>query len=222
MNFFEPAIAPFSIALTIMGLIVALEVVGLLFGAAFSELVDAALPDFDADLDLDGGDAIGKLLAWLYVGKVPALILFAVFLAAFGLAGLAIQSAAFAVFGAPAPAFVAAPLAFFAALPVTRVIAAAVSRILPREESDAVSSDTFIGRVALIIRGEAKRGAPAEAKVADGKGLTHYILVEPDDAHSSFKEGAEVLLTARNGAVFRAIINNSLSLSQSATGDAHV
>lgn len=222
MNFFDPPLAPFSIALTIMGLIVALEVVGLLFGAAFSELVDAALPDFDADLDLDGGDAIGKLLAWLYVGKVPALILLAVFLAAFGLVGLAIQNAAFIAFGAPAPAFIAAPLAFFASLPITRVIAAAVSRILPREESDAVSSDSFIGRIALIIRGEAKRGAPAEAKVADGKGLTHYILVEPEDAHSSFREGAEVLLTAQNGAVFRAIINTNLSLSQSATGDAHV
>lgn len=222
MNFFDPPLAPFSIALTIMGLIVALEVVGLLFGAAFSELVDAALPDFDADFDLDGGDAIGKLLAWLYVGKVPALILFAVFLAAFGLAGLAIQNAAFIAFGAPAPAFIAAPIAFLASLPVTRVIAAAVSRILPREESDAVSSDSFIGRIALVIRGEAKRGAPAEAKVADGKGLTHYILVEPEDAHSSFREGAEVLLTARSGAVFRAIINTNLSLSQSATGDAHV
>jgi membrane protein implicated in regulation of membrane protease activity len=222
MNFFDPSIAPFSIALTIMGLIVALEVVGLLFGAAFSELVDAALPDVDADFDLDGGDAVGKLLAWLYVGKVPALILLAVFLAAFGLVGLAVQNAAFTAFGAPAPLFIAAPLAFVASMPVTRFVAAAVSRILPREESDAVSAETFIGRIATVIRGEARRGTPAEAKVADGKGLTHYILVEPEDAQSSFREGAEVLLTAQSGAVFRAIINTNLSLSQSATGDAHV
>ncbi len=219
MEFFSPAVAPFTTALAIMALIAALELAGLLFGVAFSGLVDGALPEMDADID--GGDAIGKLFAWLYVGKVPVLIVFAAFLAGFGLSGLAMQSVIAGVFGSPLPALVAAPLAFFAALPLTRLLAGAIALILPREETDAVSSDTFVGRIAEIVRGEARMGAPAEAKLADGHGQTHYILVEPDEGGVAFAAGAEILITEQHGAVFRGVLNANSALSRHHSGGTH-
>lgn len=219
MDIFSTPFAPFTIALMIMSLIAALELAGLLFGVAFSGLVDGLFPEIEADADVDGGDAIGKLFAWLYVGKVPVLILFAALLAGFGLSGVILQRLSAAVLGGALPLAVAAPVAFGAALPATRVIGGVIARILPREETDAVSADTFTGRVATIIRGEARKGAPAEAKLTDGHGLTHYILLEPDEEGVAFKEGDEALLVEKTGAVFRGVANTSPLLSISKPGD---
>ncbi|MFZ5616960.1 MAG: YqiJ family protein [Pseudomonadota bacterium] len=222
-----PAYAPFAIALTVMALIAALEIAGLLFGVAFSGLIDSLFPDlgaeaeFDPGVDADSGDAIGRLFAWLYVGKVPVLIVFAAFLAGFGLSGAALQSTTHGALGVHLPLFLATPLAFLASLPATRFAAGVIARILPREQSDAVSADSLVGRVARIIRGQATQGTPAEAKVADEHGLTHYILVEPDEAGASFREGAEVLLVEKKGAVFHGAVNNAPVLSPSNIGDEH-
>ena len=228
MDFFNPGLAPFSIALMIFGLIVFLELAGLLFGIAFSGILDNLLPDIelagDADIgelgDIDGaeldGPAAGPLthfLSWLCVGKVPILILFAAFLTGFGLSGLVLQSLSEATLGSYLPALIAAVPAFFAALPITRHMALALARILPSDTTDAVSTDTFIGRTAVIVRGVAKRGAPAEAKLKDARGTTQYILVEPDADDASFEQGVEILLVEKNGAVFRAIENDHPALS---------
>lgn len=225
MDIFTPAFAPFTIALMLMTLIALLELGGLLFGVAFSGVIDGMLPDFDfdvdADADIDAGDAIGKLFSWLYVGRVPTLIVFATFLAGFGLAGIFIQRTAAGVVGGPLPLFLATPAAFAGALPLTRLFAGAVARIFPKDESDAVSDESFIGLIAHIIRGEARKGAPAEAKLADAHGLTHYILVEPEN-DLTFKEGADVLLIEKKGAVFIAVANMTPALSISDEGEENV
>lgn len=205
MDLFTAPFAPFTIALLILLVLVLIEIAGLAFGVAFSGLVDGLLPeiDADADVDLSGGDAIGKLFAWLYVGKVPVLIVLAAFLAGFGLVGVTLQNVAAATFGASLPLFMAAPLAFLGAIPTTRVFAGLAARIIPKEESDAVSADSFVGRVATIIRGEARIGAPAEARLIDAHGLTHYILIEPDEAGAAFRQGEEILVIENSGAVMR-------------------
>jgi hypothetical protein len=211
MNFFDPGLAPFTIALLLMALILAFELAGALFGAPASELLDKALPDLDADAP-DPGPLSG-LLSWLYVGRAPLLILLAAFLVAFGLSGFILQSILRGVFGFYVWGWLAAIPALLAALPFTRVVGQFFSRILKQEESDAVSLETFVGKVAVVVRGEARRGFPAEAKLRDLTGTTHYVLVEPDEDDGVFSSGSEVLLVEKAGAVFRAIINPSRVLS---------
>ncbi len=232
MNYFDPAVAPFTTAILIMAGVAALEIVSLLFGGALSQLIDAMLPDFDfadVEIDADGLDADGvevdgvdaeggasvfaRFLSWLCVGKTPVLILLAAFLGGFGVVGHAAQQAAAGVFGAPAPTPLAAVVAFFGALPITRALGSTAARIMPKEETDAVSRDSFIGRLATVIRGEARRGAPAEAKLTDAAGATQYVLIEPDLDSEAFGQGADVILVARDGAVYRAIANPSPALS---------
>lgn len=212
MEIFSAPFAPFTVALLVLAMIAAVEVAGLLIGVGVSDLVDGALPDFDAGAP--DGDAVARALGWLHVGKVPALIVLSTLLAAFGLIGVSLQGAAGAVLGAPLPVFVAAALSLVAALPAARFLCGGLSRILPREETDAVSSDSFIGRIAEIIRGEARAGAPAEAKLTDAHGRTHYILVEPDSAGAAFRQGSEVLIVEKRGAVFRAAANETPALSR--------
>ena len=88
---------------------------------------------------------------------------------------------------------------------VTRHAGRALARIIPKEETDAVSTKAFIGRVATVFRGEASAGRPAEAKLIDIHGKTHYLLVEPDEAAMVLPEGSEVVLIRQDGPVYRGI-----------------
>lgn len=240
MDLFHPALLPFTAALIVLGLIAALELVGLLFGVAFSNLVDSALPEFELDadadfeidaelsasggpLDVDGPDVpdmpsvgpLSQFLSWLCVGKVPVLILLAAFLLGFGLTGLVVQEASQGMIGLYLwPIQVAIP-AVMVALPTTRYLGLTISKIMPKEETDAISRNAFIGAVATIIRGEAEAGKPAEAKLRDVHGTTHYILVEPDQTGLKFAQGDEVLLVKKSGTIFRAVTNTNPVLANS-------
>ncbi|MEM9840697.1 MAG: YqiJ family protein [Pseudomonadota bacterium] len=222
MEFFAPYAVPFSAALLLMLLLVAAEVVGVLIGFMPSAAIDNALPDFDADLDVDLdanagpfdadapqiGDTPGGLsrfLGWLSVGKVPVLVLLMAFLAAFGLIGIFGQAALVETAGFPLPMFVSVPLAIFSALYPTRWLGRGIAKVLPKETTEATSSESFIGRVATVTTGTARRGLPAEAKLTDSFGQAHYLRVEPDNDDETFTQGADVLVTGRARSVYRVI-----------------
>lgn len=189
-----PENVAFSAALLLMLLIGAVEAVGL--GASA------------ADLDAPNGPG-GDLLGWLGVGRLPLLMLLVVALAAFGLAGLALQQTALALTGGLLPALAAAGVALTAALPLTGVLARGLARVLPRDETTAVGLDSLIGRRARIVVGTASAGSPARARVHDAFGQPHYVLVEPNEAEQRFAEGLDVLLVRREGGSFRAISDAS-------------
>ena len=227
LDIFHPALTPFSVALLIMAGLAALELLGLLVGTGFSSLFDSISPDvdleidldLDADLDgpdmpeLDGAGPIAHFLSWLSVGKVPILVLLVAFLTSFGLIGLIGQHIIQSTLGFYLHGALAAVGALFLALPATRHLGLAIARIMPKEETDAVSRNTFVGKVATIIRGEAKFGAPAEAKLKDNLGKVHYVLIEPDNKEDRFTQGDEVILVEQAGAVYRAIANTNAALS---------
>ena len=217
MDLFAPQLAPFTIAFGLLALIAIAEVVSVLMGVGVSGLLDSALPEIDADIDMDapdqvvpevgGGNLIVAILAWLSVGKVPTLIVMAALLFAFGVSGLVLQNGLNSTFGFMLPAWVAVLPALIVALPMTRYIGLGLARIMPKEETSAVSTDTFVGLLATIIRGTAREGEPAEAKLKDSEGLTHYLLIAPLEAGTEFTTGEEVLVVQQNGATFLAIAN---------------
>jgi len=207
---------PFAVALCVMLVIAVIEGVAMLLGAGLSDVLDSMLPEIDLDVDFDADvspSTFSRLLGWLRIGRVPALMLLVVLLTAFGLIGLLLQSFANGLLGTYMPAMVAVIPAFFLSLPVVRVAGGALGAIMPTDETDAVYSDTFIGRTATIILGEATLGSSAEAKLTDEHGHTHYVMVEPDIAGTSFPQGSRVLLTEQSGAVFKAIVSNSTGLN---------
>lgn len=193
---------PFFAALLLMLLIGLVEALGLGGGATLGDGVDA------------DGDALGQpsLLNWLNVGKLPLLMLIVVFLFSFGLVGLVLQQLIAGIFGRPGPWWLAAPLAVAAALPFTRLFGRLVARILPGDETTAVSRETLVGRWATIVTGKAEVGSAAQARVRDAHGQTHYVMIEPDDAGEVFEEGSQVIIVRHAGARFFAIQNTSASL----------
>lgn len=208
---------PFSIAISLMIAIGILELAFSLFGAGLSSLIEAGLPDMSPDASVDAtgfeeATPLSRLLGWLRVGQVPLLVLFVVLLTAFGLVGLAGQYVSQMVLGFLMPWPIAAAGAAAASVPCTRTVGGWLGRIIPRDETEAVSEETFVGRIAIITTGTARGGHPAEARLQDQFKQTHYISVEPDDSGDTFPPGTAVLLVKRQGPLFKAIRNTNSAL----------
>ncbi len=219
IDFFASEWAPFTIALIVMFAIGALELLSLVIGFSPSAAIESALPDVDVpDLDVpdvdapDAGDMSGpslgplsSILSWLSVGRVPILVLFVIFLTAFALGGYGAQAIAVAAFGGPITAWLAAIPALVFAAYATRHLGRALGRIFPRDHSEAASQKDLIGSFATILRGEAKRGQPAEAKTADLRGRTHYVLIEPSDEGTTYSAGDRVFIVNKTRNIYLAV-----------------
>ena len=214
---------PFLVAMAVTLMIAVLELLGLVLGFGLSDLIDDLLPDFgpeveldlDVDVDLDADvdaeamdvthtNIFGQALGWLNVGRVPFLVLLITFLTSFAVIGLVAQSIAATVIGL-IPAIIAGPGAAAAALPVTRQASRLLARIVPREETYAVSEGLFVGEIAKVTMGPVESANPGKAKVTDAHGNIHFLRVRSAKPGERFEPGSEVLLVRHDGPVFEVI-----------------
>ena len=161
--------------------------------------------DIDMDADVDGTGVAGGLLSFLGWGRLPFMILLVLFLMIFGLTGFAGQQFVQSLTGGLLSPFLAVTGALLVALPVTGLLSKPLARILPGDETTAVSIDDLTGRRAIIDIGTARPGYPARAKVKDRHGHGHALMVEPDNEDGIFVTGEEVLLVRREGDIFKAV-----------------
>jgi hypothetical protein len=198
----SPQNLPFALALGLVVLLAALQVLALATGGLIP--IGDGDGDLDVDLDADGDiGAVGSALDWLGFGRVPFLVLLLLWSAIFGFGGLVLQSLMRSMSGAFLPALLAAGITFALSLPLLRLGVAIVRPIIPRDETESVSIESLLGREAEITVGVAKAGRPAQARVLDEWGQAHYVLVEPEQNAEEFPAGARVLLLGRRDEVFR-------------------
>jgi hypothetical protein len=181
---------PFVVATLLLLLISAAEGLALLAGVSVFHWLDHFLPGISHEQH----GPLDKGLGWLHVGRVPTLALLVIFLAAFAVTGFALNMVVHNLFSVWVPAWLSIPIAFLASLPTVRILGAGVAKLVPSDESFAVTLDTLVGRVATVLGGTARNGYPAEAKVLNQHGQTLYVTVEPDSAGEIFESGASVLL----------------------------
>jgi Protein of unknown function (DUF1449) len=199
--FAAPETLPFGIGFVLIVCIGLVEGLGMLFALSPSNLLDAHLPEIDGDAGLD------RVLGWLHLGKVPALVLLLFFLSGYTVFGYGLQLVAKSLLGAYLPATVAGLLAVPVGLTTVRALGALIAHIIPRDETSVVSEQSLVGRVGVISAGHARRGLAAQARVKDSYGRTHYLMVEPDVDDEVFNEGAQVLIVRKVGAFYRCIAN---------------
>lgn len=161
------------------------------------------LGDFDLEgLDLDGAEAPelvpatadSTVLGWLGIGKVPFLIWLACVLMAFGLSGMALQLILRDVLQIVLPAGLATIPSGVFALWFARGFGAAFARLLPKNETEALSETGLGRRRGVVSQGTAARGRPAEVRVMDGYGNAHYLRAEPLNDQEQISQGTEVLV----------------------------
>lgn len=204
----EAANTPFSIALAIMLLIAAIEGVGTLLGFALSGLLDNLMPELDIDVDtpdLNDHGAFGEFLTWLRLREVPVIVVLIAFLTSFSVTGYIIQYLLSSSVGFMLPALIAGPIALVLCLPGVRLFAGILGKIMPKDETEAVGTASFIGRTAVITLGTSSRGEPAQGRLKDKFGKSHYVMIEPDLDDHQFNQGEEILLVRQDGATFFAI-----------------
>lgn len=239
-EFFADGNTPFAVSILLMLGIAALEGVGMLFGLGFASMLDSLVPDADVDIDLDlefdsdidldadgvqinqvdvdglGAEgALSRTLGWLMVGKVPVLVLLVLFLTFFGLSGMIIQSISRSIIGVPLFTILAAAGAVFVTIPAMKIAAGRIAKIFPNDETDAISRSALIGRVATITIGKSAKGQPAEARVSDQHGQSHYIMIEPLEADATFEQGTEVLVIKKQGARYLGALNTNTAMTDS-------
>lgn len=201
---------PFAVALVLMALLLVLELITLAFGTALSALLDGALPDLaggadlDADMDLEtsGQVSLTAFLSWLKLDQLPALVVLIVFLASFGLLGLTLQSVIASQVGEPMRASLAAIFTLPLTLPVMRPVLSLIAKVMPGDETEAVDRLSFVGATATITLGTATAGSPAQARLVDAHGQSHYVMVEPAPGSPALNSGSEVVLTRLSGSHF--------------------
>ena len=219
---------PFAVVLGILIAFFFIELVGFLFGADLSGLLgEIDLPDIDVpDIDVPSVDLpdigvpdpgleavphgmnigfVTSFLYWLNVGRVPIIILVVLFMTAFVVTGYALQLIVLGLAGFLLPGYLAAPAAFALALPVVKATGRTFGRIVPRDETEAISRSELVGSRAVITIGKARTGYPAQARVSDRFGTSHYLMLEPDDPNEELESGTSLLLVRFDGSRYYAI-----------------
>ena len=171
--------------------------------------------DLDADVDGEVGGVADGLASFLGIGRLPFLMLLTLFLMLFALTGFVGQQLFQAFTDSLLTPYFAVPGAAAIALPFTGLLSRPLARILPRDETTAISIDELVGTRATIEIGTARLGYPARARASDRYRHVHFLMVEPDNADLSFVQGDEVLLVRREGEVFQAVPTGSHWLKDS-------
>jgi len=197
--FTAPETWPFGSSLALMVCLSVIEGAGLMLAASPSSLLDNLLPEIP-----DGAEGA---LGWLHVGKVPVLVLLILFLGGFTVAGYVLQGASQTLAGTLLPAWLAAIPALLAGVSTVSGVGGLLAKIIPQDETRAISEQSLIGRSGVVIQGIARDGMAAQAKVRDAHGHMHYVMVEPDLSEQTFPEGISVLLVRKVGARYKCIRN---------------
>ncbi len=201
MTLFEPHNLPFAASLIALFMIALLQILG---AGDFLEGADDIEIEVDADL-ADGLEASGffdGLSSVLGLGRVPFLIWLSSLMFVFTVIGVAGQAVIVSIIGSPLSAGLAAVLAGVAALPINGLAVRPIEKILPKDETTAVSLQSLVRRDAVIQTGTARASSPARAKVKDAFGHPHFVMVEPHDPQAELIEGETVLLVRREGETF--------------------
>lgn len=80
------------------------------------------------------------------------------FLAGFALKGFALNLVTHRFLGVWTPPMISIPAACFATLPIVRILSAGLARVIPQDQTFAVSFDSLMGRAATIVNGVARQG----------------------------------------------------------------
>lgn len=199
----------FAIALSSVLVLAMLEGIGMLIGLSVMNLLDHISPiDFDIDIDADSSlNAAGltPLIGWLCLNRLPLLIWLVLFLTSFGITGYTLNYILLTSFTINLSEFLTYSLSFILSLYITHHIGEPLSRLLPKNESSAISNNSFNGLVATITIGTAKQDSPAEASLTDSYKQKHYVLVTPDSDKEEFTQGQQVVLVEKKETFWLAV-----------------
>ena len=194
-----PDVRPFAIAAAIMVALGGIELLTTLVGFSISQLVGDGVA-----VEADSHDALGGLFLWINAGRLPLLILIILALGVFSIEGFLLQGIAHLV-GIAVPVAIAGLAAAAGSIPVIRTTGRGLARIIPRDETYAVSDADFVGKVAVVSIGPLDQGLPGRVRLKDVFGNWHTVPARASPDSQALAVGASVLLVDRDARSFIAI-----------------
>ncbi|TAI62511.1 OB-fold-containig protein [Bradyrhizobium sp. Leo170] len=191
-------VRPFAVAAAIMVALGGIELLTTMIGFSISEFLGK---DFSIDADNNG---LNGLFLWINAGRLPLLILIILALGIFAIGGFLIQGLAHSV-GTALPVSIAALAAAAASVPLIRTTSRGLARIIPRDETYAVSDSDFVGKVATVTVGPLDQGLPGRVRLKDVFGNWHTVSARAASDSEALPVGAAVLLVDRDAKSFIAI-----------------
>lgn len=196
----------YSFALCLMLFIALLEGVGVLLGLSLFSAIDNILSvDVDIDADMQAPGGLTAILGWLCISRLPFLIWLVLFLTTFALTGLSINFASATIANYMVPTLIGSLITLIITIVLVRMFGSKLADILPKNETSAVSSDSFTGAIAQITLGKASINNPTEAVLTDQFNQKHYLLVAPERETDTFTQGDQVVLTRKEQSTWLAI-----------------
>jgi hypothetical protein len=194
-----PDVRPFAVAAAIMAALGGIELLTTLIGFSISELLGT-----DVAIEADSHSGLGGLLLWINAGRLPLLILIILAFGVFSIEGFLLQGIAHAA-GTAIPVTIAALAAAAGSIPVIRIASRGLARIIPRDETYAVSDDDFVGKVAMVSVGPLDQGLPGRVRLKDVFGNWHTVSARASSDSPALAVGTSVLLVDRDARSFVAI-----------------
>lgn len=198
-HFLAPEARPFAIAAMMIIIIGSIELFSMVIGFSLSEVLGKSL-----GFDGDSNSGLVNAVSWLNVGGVPLLVFILIVLAYFSMAGFLIQSVARDI-AAPLPTWMAAAAATALALPLVRGTSRLVAKIIPKDESYAISLRDLVGRVGEVMVGPLDSGLPGRVRVTDMHGNPHFVAAVAAPQSPPLPQGTSVLLVDLDKTHFIAI-----------------
>lgn len=143
----------------------------------------------DGFLESLEGSHLGEVFDWLNFGRVPFSILAMLLLVFFGLAGIALWQS-LPLLPVWSYAVVAAPISVIS----TKGIGGWIARVLPQDETYAVTAEQLVGLRGVVTLGPLDEGNPGNVRVRDHHGEVHTIRARPADYGVRIEQGAEVVV----------------------------
>jgi hypothetical protein len=194
-----PDVRPFAVAAAIMVTLGGIELLTTMIGLSISEFIGK-----DFAVEAENHNALSGLFLWINAGRLPLLILIILVLAVFSVGGFLLQGMAHAV-GSTIPVPIAAVATAAGSIPVIRNASRGLARIIPRDESYAVSENDFVGKVATVSVGPLDQGLPGRVRLKDVFGNWHTVSARASRDSEALPVGASVLLVDRDARSFVAI-----------------
>jgi hypothetical protein len=189
---------PFAVALFLFLLLGVLQLAGFAMSSEPFSFMEDWAPDLDVDADPSGAASLFEsVAAFLYFGRIPLIISVLWSLFSFSAIGYNLQLGLLMLgLGPLGPLWAALP-ALLLTLPVIAAGNRVMARLLPRDESTAVSEEALVGVSGEIVIGTVTHAASSEAKVRDHLGSVHYIQVVSENEGDRFERGDSVLTVRR-------------------------
>lgn len=187
---------PFLVAACLVAAIFLIEVVALVLGHSLA----SQHGDIDYTLDANGNGIPDyletgefNLVGWLNPGHVPSMVFLLLFCGTYSIMGYTGQWVFDGLTGQLAPALLAGPVALAISLPFVRSATRVVERIIPKDESSAVTVESLTGDTGVITAGPITREKFGIARFTDKWGTDHSLMVALE-GEETVATGASVVL----------------------------